>query len=262
MPGEPLRDYVGALHRIQRIAPDALTEDALAAHMYSPNLAGRHYLAELRALLATPKAKRAKNYSTMVGNALEQVALTACFGLAGYRTLQSFQSAGPQYDLLIDGDTALWEGLISFVHSRQRRGSRILIECKARLDSPVSDSEVSRLADLMSLNITSAGLGVFFCPAGITGRKGRSLSDGSLRQHLVLAKRNTPIIVIDNDDLDNIFQVGGFPTLLRRKIQELEEHFASSPVGELRKVDLPRHLEESLEKCAEHSESKDTPENE
>ena len=182
------------------------------------------------------------------GTLMEQIAYLVLHGLRGVDTFKSFQSAGPQYDLVASGDNPNWLTVCKiFYLSTDYRD--ILVEAKAR-ESRVTDQQFSRVCNVMSLNLRNVGLGIFFTLSGATGfpsnpeKRQRSLKDAKLRQALFHAKTGKKVVVFDAQEIFSLGQNGSFPTLVIRKIRDLNEN-TGLPVQtiEMEEVDLPNHLQ-------------------
>jgi hypothetical protein len=99
----------------------------------------------------------------------------------------------------------------------------------------------------MDHSLPSAQIGIFVSRRGATGwadtEKGvRKLSDARLRQVLYFCRAQKPIVVLDPDDLRRIAGGANIGTLLKRKIEALEEMRATPAGPTLEQVDAPAHL--------------------
>lgn len=170
-------------------------------------------------------------------------------GLKGIQTIKSFQSAGPQYDLLVSGDDLPWSLVckILYLNLNQRD---IVIEAKAT-KAPVPDKQFARLCSIMELNLQGAGLGIFFTLNGATGfpkqgdsKRQRAIRDCKLRQILFHAKTNKMIVVLDKDDISGLTNNGTLIQILTRKIKDLFElsGLPTTPAEQFQEIDLPEHL--------------------
>jgi len=124
----------------------------------------------------------------------------------------------------------------------------IVIEAKAK-ESKIQDKDFARLCNIMELNLSGSGLGVFFTLNGATGfpkdssQRQRSLRDAKLRQVLFNAKTGKMIIVFDKEDILSLAKNGCLINLITRKIRDLSENTGLPLVPiTLEEVDLPEHL--------------------
>jgi hypothetical protein len=247
---EGLQEVVDEAHRLMGDNVPALQRDT--AWMYIPHPCLSNYLDKLAAYLAKPSPEAAERQAA--GYLLEQIAFLTFRGIRGSEKPKSFQSAGPQYDLLCVGHTEQWFKMCDIL-SMDRRQRKIVVEVKA-IDSPVNDQQFARLCNLMDLNLfKSAGLGIFFTLNGASGfpkrgsAKQRSVSDARLRQLLNHAKTGKSIVVFDQDDILQLNRNGSLLDLLIEKIEELSDvsGYPTLPLDSLeavRKSRLPMNLRE------------------
>ena len=146
---------------------------------------------------------------------------------------------------MISGDTLQWKLIteILYLNFTQRD---IVIEVKATTDS-LSDSQFARLCSIMSLNLTNAGLGIFFTLNGASGfpksgeARQQKIGNARLRQVIFHASTKKAIVVLDKNDILTLNQNGSLIALLMTKISDLNQlsGLPTAPVEELEDVDLP-----------------------
>ncbi len=239
---------------LEKIDPNDPAADNLASYLYVADPRISDHLDELSSCLSdlsnnSISKRRKQEIRVKSGEILEQISYLAFRGLKGATVFKSFQSAGPQYDLIVSGDNKEWMAVCKlFYMSFSRRD--ILIEAKAR-NSKVNDQQFARLCSLMDINLKQqSGLGIFFTLAGATGfpeheGRQRSLRDARLRQVLFSAKTNKMIIVFDKEDVFALRENASLTRLIVRKIRDIGENSGLSiPSINLEEIDLPRHLEE------------------
>ena len=205
---------------------------------------------DIESHVAKPKPTQAE--SKQAGYKLEELALVVFHGLKGWSSLKSYQSAGPQYDLLISGSGVEWTTALTMLSLELKEGSStILVEAKAT-KSKVSDQQVARLCSLIETNLsTSSALGIFFTLNGASGfpksgvQKQRTAGASRLRQLLFYAKTGKPIVVMDIDDIRSLTENGSLLRILERKIRDIEE-LTGLPIAtqEVREIVLPENLAE------------------
>ncbi|HEY9853372.1 MAG TPA: hypothetical protein V6D28_28120 [Leptolyngbyaceae cyanobacterium] len=178
---------VNLLKALEYINPeDENSEASIASYLYVPEPRISEYLKKLKNYieLDSPNHKQRKE----AGDLLEQiVALTFC-GLKGLTSIKSFRSAGPQYDLLISGDSVAWFPLYRLLYMKENQRD-IVVEAKCT-EEKVSDQQFARLCSLMEVNLfNTTGLGIFFTLKGATGfpergkeTRQQQLSEARLRQ--------------------------------------------------------------------------------
>lgn len=186
---------------------------------------------------------------TKVGRALEQVAYLLFKGIRGADSIESFQSQGPQYDLLVRGDSLHWLVVTKMLYMDSPKS--VLVEAKAT-EKALGDAQFARACALLDHNLfQTAGVGVFLTLHGAGGFPApgdppqRLLRDCRLRQFLFHARKLKPIVVFDEHDLTSLARGGNFVGMLRQKIADVEEGVGlstSSRCGRPRKVRLPSHL--------------------
>jgi len=235
----------GELRGAEAPAKDPLADLFCKAH---PNMGN-----ELAAFSEMPASSSTARVAR--GHALEAIVALAFAGLGGVRELKSFAAAGAQYDLLVGGavlDPA-WACVRNFLDLPADRDD-VLVEVKAT-EGPITSQQVLRLCALISGPFApSVGLGVLVCPSGATGhptpgRRAPSLRQARLHQVLYEAKTGTPIVVLDQSDMDAFAVAGGLLRRLsfrRRELQQL--HGLSEPIMEGPiEVDLPSHMTAAAE---------------
>lgn len=230
------------------------TEDAAASYLisylYTPNPNLSFYLEELDQFLKLKSPSRSQQQNA--GYLLEKIALLAFSGLKGYSSVKSFQSAGPQHDLLICGDTLSWRGVCKFLYLDIHKRS-ILVEAKA-VKAKIKDNQFARFCNIMDCNITESGLGVFFTLNGASGfpenntKRQRKISDSRLRQVIYYAKSGQSIVVLDKHDILQLNTSGSLIQILVRKIRDLRNlsGITTPSIEDLIEVDLPLHLKQIL----------------
>jgi len=194
----------------------------LAPLLYEPRARLPGLLQDLEVFVA--KANPTREERVAAGILLEQLMLVTFAGLR-YDTIASYQSAGPQIDLLVNGSELTWQSVASYLRiDPQRRG--IVVEAKAT-EAPVSTAQFLRVCALMQVNLaTTVSLGVFFTIKGATGFpdevRRRSVSDARLEQMLFMARHRLPVVVLDLDDIRQLNAPGALVQILAAKVQEVE----------------------------------------
>lgn len=228
---------------------DSLESDKLASYLYVADLRIKEYLEKFNQLLQInkPKPKQLQDR----GKILEQIVYLVFRSLKGVTSLKSFQSAGPQYDLIVTGDDTDWHLVCKHLYLDISQRD-IVIEAKAR-NSKLSDKDFARLCSIMNENLTGAGLGIFFTLKGAAGfpernstSRQRKISDCRLRQVLFHARTDKFIIVLDKEDIFELGKNGTLLQILTRKIRDLRElsGLSTVPIEQFQEIDLPPHLEE------------------
>lgn len=237
-----------------RFAVEAL-EKARSGDPAALDLASYYYVADPRlgpliqelTELVEFKRLRSSTDTRRAGQLMEQIAFLVFSTVIGASSIKSFQSAGPQYDLLVSGDTLPWLMLCSLLFLGEHHRS-ILVEAKA-VAGRLPDREFARLCAIMETNLPAVGLGVFFTLSGASGfpdgsKRQRSIRDSRLRQVLYHAKTGKAVIVFDLADLMALRENGTLVEILIRKIRDISE-LSGLPAGateELIEKDLPAHL--------------------
>lgn len=191
--------------------------------------------------------------SRKAGYLLEKIALAVFHALKGNTEIKSYQSAGPQYDLLVSGEGLEWDMFFSMLPvSFPSSYKGILVEAKAIKD-PVPDKQFARLCSILNLNLcNTVGLGVFFTLYGASGfpdnptKAQRVASDSRLRQVLFYAKTNKIIVVLDINDIRKLLKKGSLIEILIKKIRNIEEltGFPVAKEEDVKNIRLPKHLTE------------------
>jgi hypothetical protein len=231
---------------IQELDPGCPEADDLASYLYTVDPKVGVYIGELLALSALRKPSRQQKLDA--GRLMEQVALLSFRCLEGAAVFKSYQSAGPQHDLLVSGDGARWLALCRYLRiDESRRG--VLIEAKATA-SKVEDRQFARLCAVIDTDLIKiVGLGVFLTLSGASGfpvgkQRQRAVRDCRLRQILYHARRDVSIVVLDKEDLEAIAVNGSLPKILSRKIRDISElsGLPVAPSEPAMECDLPAHL--------------------
>ena len=196
------------------------SKNNLASYLYTADTRLSEYLEKLKEYTKLKKPTREE--SKEAGNLLEQIVLLVFPGLEGVQTIKSFQSAGPQYDLLISGDDVDWSYVCDLLYLDIYKRD-IVVEAKAT-KSPLPDKQFARLCSIMNLNLKGSGLGIFFTLNGASGfprlnsSRQRAVSDCRLRQIIFYAQTNKIIIVLDKNDIFELDKNGALLQILTRKI--------------------------------------------
>lgn len=186
------------------------------------------------------------------GKLLEQIVFLLFKGLKGGQSIKSFQSAGPQYDLLVSGDDIAWKGVCKTLYL-EWENRNIVIEAKAT-KALLEDHQFARLCSIMEHNWRGLGLGIFVTLNGASGfpqrgeSRKRKVSDCRLRQIIFHAKTNKIIVVLDKEDLFELTRNGSLIEVLTRKIRDLSElsGLPTAPIENWQEIDLPPHLQTLL----------------
>ena len=235
------------LESLKLLDADSPAVEPLLSYLYIANPFLSNLLEQLDVFLN--KKRPTEKERQDAGYLLEKIALVAFTSLEGYSDVSSFQSAGPQHDLLITGDTTKWITLCKVLHIETACRS-LLLEVKATKNK-VDDSQFARLCSIMRENLTETGLGVFFTLKGATGfpktdtdTRQKKISDARLRQVIFYAHTQKSIVVLDKEDIFALNKNGSLPSILVRKIRDIRDlsGLEIPPVNDLKKIDLPRHL--------------------
>ncbi|WP_414530565.1 hypothetical protein [Nodularia chucula] len=218
----------------------------LAVYLCKVNVQLPQYLNRLKIFteLERPTTKQTQE----AGQLLEQIVLLLFKGLKGIQSIKSFQSAGPQYDLLVSGDSLEWKFICKTLYLEWETRD-IVIEAKAT-KSPLKDQQFARLCSIMEHNLSGAGLGIFFTLNGASGfpqrgdARQRRVSDCRLRQIIFHAKTKKIIVVLDKEDLFELTKNYTLIEILIRKIRDLFElsGLPTTPAEHFQEIDLPLHL--------------------
>jgi hypothetical protein len=216
----------------------------LTSYLYKADTRISEYIEKLNNALTNKETQKA-------GTLLEQIVVLVFQGLKGVQSIKSFQSAGPQYDLLVSGHDFEWQEVSDALYLKRNQRD-IVIEAKATKD-PLPDKQFARLCSIMEHNLSGAGLGIFVTLNGATGfpqrnskERQKKVSDCRLRQIIFHARTNKIIIVLDKEDLFELSKNGTLIELLIRKIKDLSE-LSGLPTASVEHwqedVDLPPHLQ-------------------
>ncbi len=246
---ELVQSVIDALALLDKNDP---ASDKLATYLYIADRRLSNYIDELKEF--TQLENPTLSESRKGGELLEQITFLVFQGLKG-ATLKSFQSAGPQYDLLVSGDQSAWLHVCNLLYLKENQRG-IVVEAKATKQR-LPDKQFARLCSIMELNLSSiVGLGVFFTLNGAAGfpQRGssqqRAIRDCRLRQVLFHAKTQKLIVVLDKDDIFELGKNGTLIQILVRKIRDLCElsGLPTPPVDEPKEmIDLPNHLKQLYE---------------
>jgi hypothetical protein len=220
----------------------------LTSYLYKADIRISEYLDKLNEL--SQKEKLTKQEIQQAGKLLEQIVVLVFKGLKGVQSIKSFQSAGPQYDLLVSGHDFEWQEVSDALYLKRNQRD-IVIEAKAT-KAPLPHKQFARLCSIMENELLrSAGLGIFVTLNGATGfpkrnsPRQRAVSDCRLLQIIFHARTNKIIIVLDKEDLFELTKNGTLIELLTRKIRDLFE-LSGLPTASVENwqedVDLPPHL--------------------
>jgi hypothetical protein len=235
------------LESLQKLDARTTNVDPLLSYLYNTKPSLHDHLIKLETFLTLTSPSKKERQDA--GYLLEKIALLAFSGLKGYTCVKSFQSAGPQHDLLISGDALKWSTLCKTLNMNDRCDC-ILIESKAT-ENKVDDSQFARLCNVIDLNLTQTGIGVFFTLNGASDfpepnkpRQRKIIGNARLRQALFFAKTGKPIIVFDKTDILMLGKNGSLPSIIKRKIRDIQElsGMPCAPVETYIEVDLPSHL--------------------
>jgi hypothetical protein len=236
----------GIIKAMERLKSGEPALNALASFLYKADNKLCECLDKLRKY--TDLEKPTHKQTQEAGQLLEQIVLLLFKGLKGVQSIKSFQSAGPQYDLLISGDDIGWKVVCKTLYLEWENRD-IVIEAKAT-KSPLKENQFARLCSIMDDNLRGAGLGIFVTLNGASGfpQKGdqrqRKLSDCRLRQVIFHARTNKIIVVLDKEDLFHLTTNGTLIEILTRKIRDLSElsGLPTIPIEQFQEIDLPAHL--------------------
>ena len=243
---ELVDNIINSLNQLDRNDP---ATDKLASYCYIPHKKLPEYLEKFKQHLEISKPTQKQLQER--GKLLEQIVYLVFCGLKGATSFKSFQSAGPQYDLLVSGNSEKWITVCKILYLEDNIRD-IMIEAKAK-QSKLPDKDFARLCNIMDLYLTNSGLGIFFTLEGATGfpesnstTRQKKIGDCRLRQVLYHAKTNKYVIVLDKEDLFILDKNGSLISLLTRKIRDICEMSGLStvPVEQLKEVDLPQHLKD------------------
>jgi len=219
---------------------------ALLSYLYQADNRLPDYLSKFKEF--TELSRPTERQRREAGKLLEEIVFLAFKGLRGVQSIKSFQSAGPQYDLLVTGNDLNWHTTCKNLYLDVEKRD-IVIEAKAK-QSVLADKDFARLCSIMENNLRGAGLGIFITIKGASGfpRRGdprqRRVSDCRLRQIIFHAKTNKIIVVMDKEDIFELGNNGALLLILIRKIRDLFElsGLDTTPVQNHVEIDVPPHL--------------------
>jgi hypothetical protein len=240
-------DLVDELFKVlEKIDRNDVAFERVASYPYNINPKLLLFLDKFEQLLNIERPTRLQLQKR--GKVLEQIAYLVFSSINGCTTKKSFQSAGPQYDLIVTGDNAKWKIFteILYLDFKQRD---ILIEAKAK-NERLPDKDFARLCSIMECNLTTTGLGIFFTLQGATGfpknnqSRQKCVRDCLLRQVIFHARTKKYIVVLDKNDIFSLRKDGSLITLLTRKIREIQQLSGLETVAieNFVETDLPDHL--------------------
>lgn len=162
------------------------------------------------------------------GYLLEEIISLIFYSLKGVKHIKSYQSSGPQYDLLVYGDE-FWKVVFSRCKLPAEKYG-ILVEAKAEKER-IPEKYFSRLSCIINDNFSkTVGLGIFFSVNGASGfpksndpKRRRCVADSRLRQVITYAKHGIPIIVFDLEDIVNICEPGSLIKCIESKVRDIEQ---------------------------------------
>jgi hypothetical protein len=234
---------------LQSFDPGSPEADDLAPYLYTVDQRLKSYIDDL--LTLSSLGRLSKGQRGEAGKLMEQVALLSFGSLEGATILKSFQSAGPQHDLLVSGDGARWLTFCRYLNITDGRRS-ILVEAKAT-QGRLEDKQFARFCSVIDTNLSFVGLGVFFTLHGASGfptpaQRQRAIRDCRLRQVLYHSKNDRAIVVFDREDLSRLGRNGSLPRMLSRKIRDISElgGLLTVPPEHAFERDLPDHLSSLL----------------
>jgi len=238
-------NFLKALEDIDQVNDGSNT--TIASYLYDPDTRIPAHLKRLKAYIE--QKSPTQNQRQEAGKLLEQIVFLAFRSLKGLSSVKSFSSAGPQFDLLISGDSESWLVLYKLLYMKENCRD-IVVEAKCTKDK-VTDQQFARLCSLMEINLfRTTGLGIFFTLNGATGfpnrdqsNRQRKLSDARLRQALFHARTGKSIIVLDSQDIFELDKPASLIQILIRKIRDIE-HLSGLSIETCNpyEVDLPKHL--------------------
>lgn len=244
---EIVEDAIKAWERVKN-SSSGIRSNKLASYLYKADDKLCEYLDKFK--IFTELKKPTLKQRQQAGKLLEQVVLLVFNGLQGVQRTKSFQSAGPQYDLLISGNDHAWKMVCETLYLDWNKRN-IVIEAKAT-KATLPHKQFARLCSIMEHHLRDAGLGIFVTLNGATGfpkrnskERQKKVSDCRLLQIIFHARTNKIIIVLDKEDLFELSRNGTLIELLIRKISDLSE-LSGLPTASVENwqedVDLPPHL--------------------
>jgi hypothetical protein len=252
---EILKNMMESIIAYRKFAEGDISDTTLnkfSTYFYTPDGRLPDFLQNLKEEVSKRENNAPDSLSnTEIGKLMEQIAYLCFKGLEGNSVIKSFQSAGPQYDLIVSGDNPIWIFLCEILYLKT--GRDFLVEAKATKNK-IGDPQFARLCSLLHFNLnTTSGLGIFFTLKGASGfpepgaiRRQRSLSDSRLRQAIFMAACKKPIVVFDLNDILELDKPGSLVQILIDKIRDVEQ-LSGYSIGP--KIDeppyeceLPKHL--------------------
>lgn len=201
---------------------------SLIAHLYTPDTRLKKHIKTVDALFA--KGNLSQQERQQLGYALEDIVLLAFQNLTNASSLQSYQSAAAQHDLVVDGPPAdtVWLALCRALYIDKGTGTGILVEAKAT-EKPVGDREFERLGNILTHYFErTVGIGVFIAINGASGfpkrngKRVKALHSARLTQAIVYHRLRKPIVVLDWDDIKTLTAPGSLVQLIANKVREIE----------------------------------------
>ena len=123
--------------------------------LYTPNKKLNNFLNELKHYIENLQiVRKQRNPSSTkfnIGKLMEQIAYLCFKSLKGVTNIASYQSAGPQIDLLVTGDIHI--GYLANLLYMESNCRGILLEAKGT-DKKVGDKEFARLCCLLDHNFS------------------------------------------------------------------------------------------------------------
>jgi len=202
----------------------------------------------LEAVSKANSRKERAPLESLGGKLMEQIAYLVMADFVRFGAARSYQSFAAQIDLLLTVDPVFKLFFRDFLNIDT---AKILIEAKNTSEC-ISDSQFRRLCHIVESQFSNdCRLGIFFSREGATGfhfkkGKGRALRDAAAIQALFHARTSRYIIVFEHADIIRMKQVGEFPRLVKRRLDEVEDATLLSPdnFDSLSEVLLPPHLAE------------------
>ena len=183
------------------------------------------------------------------GYLLETIIALGFSGLEGVVGIKSYQSAGGQYDLVVNGGAGepLWRIVREFLHMPDGRND-LIVEVKAT-EGRINDQQMLRFCGLIDAHFRdTVGLGVMICPQGATGyptaaRRVHSLKAARMHQVLFHARSGVAVVVLEESDIFAMLNPGGLLRSLDAKGRELRELRGTLPdIAAPVEVDVPPHM--------------------
>jgi hypothetical protein len=233
-----------------RIDGNTLKNLGLFDYIYEPD---DSLITRLRDYARWRKTKK-KTSAENAGKIMEEIAFLAFRCLKGCNPPKSYQSYAAQHDLVISGSETPWLFLMILLHI-PISGRTMVVEAK-NLRARVTDAQFSRLCFIVQNKFPNlCHLGVFLTRAGATGfpKRGsrlRSLKDSRATQALFHATTGKYVVVLEEDDILQLGQIGSLPRILEVKIREIEEASGLTLAFDgdwIEQPNLPPHLMKYIE---------------